>query len=97
MIAKQKGCARLGRTAACRRCGLRGRFQWPEPPRSRPGLPAADPDTARNGSDRPTLEALSPEVDAGDVVASGQALEAFEARLEAWSARLEDWESEGEP
>jgi hypothetical protein len=95
LAAKQAGRARLGRTRGCRRCGLRGRFQWPEPPRLRPGLPAAAPDVARNG-DRPRQEALTPEVDAADPLASGQALEAFEARLEDWSAHLEDWESRGE-
>jgi hypothetical protein len=96
MIAKENGSARLGRTAACRRCGLRGRFQWPEPPRTRPGLPTADSDRVRSGTDRPTLEALTPEVDAGDAVASLQAIEAFEARRASWSARLEDWELESD-
>jgi hypothetical protein len=97
LAAKQAGRARLGRTEPCRRCGLRGRFQWPEPPRSRPGLAAAVPAAPRAGGDLlPRLEALTPEVDGEDPRASGEALAAFEARLEEWSAHLEEWEAGGE-
>ncbi|HEY0512615.1 MAG TPA: hypothetical protein VGH73_11960 [Thermoanaerobaculia bacterium] len=95
LAGKDGGRARVGTTAACRSCGVRGRFQWPEseptPLAAQPAAPGAG--VARKRPDRPPL---TQEVSALDPRQAGEALAEFEARLEAWSTRLADWEADGQ-
>jgi hypothetical protein len=84
---KEAGQSRVGESAPCRRCHVRGRFQWPEPERPRPAVPA--PPVAV-----PVVE--SREIPADQPQAAAQALADFELRLQAWSAELEDWEADGD-
>lgn len=88
---KRDARSRVGTNGPCRRCGVRGRFQWPEPERDRPAVaPAATAAAAAPAPPAGLPETL--EVDAGDPEAAARALADFEARLEAWSASLESWE-----
>lgn len=86
---------RIGTTSACRRCGLRGRFRWPELERMKPAAAPRLPAPAKPAAAEPAAP-LSPEVRVEQPREAEQALEAFEARLDAWSSQLEGWEDEGQ-
>ncbi len=96
---KEVARARIGKTAPCRRCGVRGRFAWPEseprlaappPPQPPPAEAAAAPPGPPDG------QVLTPEVAGDDPQRAEQALADFEASLEAWSSGLADWETDGQ-
>jgi hypothetical protein len=100
---KEAARARIGRTIPCRRCGVRGRFAWPEsaPPRlAAPPPPPAQPQPAETAAAAtpgpPDRQALTPEVAGDDPQRAERALADFEASLEAWSSGLADWETDGQ-
>jgi hypothetical protein len=93
---KEAARTRVGKTAACRSCGVRGRFLWPESAPPPLAAAAAALEEGAAAPDRPDRRLLSPEVSGDDPRQAGEALAEFESQLEAWSARLADWEAGGQ-